>query len=165
MIALGAYDSDVQDRALDEYVQYTLKLTGVQEWSGKRRLRGDKEGEWVSFQKADAGDMKVKEVQQFLKDASFFAGKVDGICGYRTTAAIRLFQEYVRTVEGDASIGFPDGKLGPTSFNHVKRWKTSNKKADWTNFSSAKPSTEYTKWMNLLNRVKQKYSATPNKML
>ncbi len=165
MITLGVFDPDVQDRALDEYVQYTHKLTGVQEWSGKRQLRGDKEGEWVNFQKADASDMKVKEVQQFLKDAGFFSGKIDGICGYRTTSAIRLFQEYVRTVEGDASIGFPDGKLGPTSLNHVKRWKASNKKADWTNFSSAKPSPEYTKWVALLGKVKQKYSATPNKML
>lgn len=165
MIALGVFDPDVQERALDEYVQYTLKLTGVQEWSGKRQLRGDKEGEWVSFQKMDAGDMKVKDVQQFLKDAGFFSGKIDGICGYRTTAAIRLFQEYVRTVEGDASIGFPDGKLGPTSMTHLKRWKAGNKKADWTNFSNAKPSAEYTKWMNLLNQVKSKYAATPNKML
>jgi peptidoglycan hydrolase-like protein with peptidoglycan-binding domain len=165
MISLGTFDPEVQPAALDEYLKYTKQLTGVQDWSGKK-LRGDKEGEWVDFQKLAGDEMKVAEVQRFLKDAGFspFA-KIDGICGYRTISSIRLFQEYVRTVEGDASIGFPDGKLGPTAMAHVKRWKAANKKADWASFSSAKPSPEYTKWMGLLGKVKQKYTAAPNKML
>jgi peptidoglycan hydrolase-like protein with peptidoglycan-binding domain len=165
MITLGAFDPDVQDRALDEYVQYTHKLTGVQDWK-ENKLRGDRDGEWVEFQKVSGGDMKVADLQNFLKAAGFFPfGKVDGICGYRTTSSIRLFQEYVRTVEAQTSIGFPDGKLGPNGEAHVKRWKAANKKADWASFSSAKPSPEYTKWMGLLGKVKQKYTTTPNKML
>jgi peptidoglycan hydrolase-like protein with peptidoglycan-binding domain len=165
MIALGNFDPEVQPRALDEYLQNAKKLTGVQDWK-ENKLRGDRDGEWVDFQKVSGSDMKVADLQNFLKAAGFFPfGKVDGICGYRTTSAIRLFQEYVRTVEGDAGIGFPDGKLGPNGEAHVKRWKAANKKADWTNFSSAKPSPEYTKWMGLLGKAKQKYTAAPNKML
>ncbi|MCI0698173.1 peptidoglycan-binding protein [candidate division KSB1 bacterium] len=165
MITLGNFDPEVQPRALDEYVAHTKQLTGVQDWKGNK-LRGDKDGEWVDFQKLAGSDMKVAELQNFLKAAGFFPfGKVDGICGYRTTSAIRLFQEYVRTVEGQEGIGFPDGKLGPNSEAHVKRWKAANKKADWASFSSAKPSPEYTKWMGLLGKVKQKYAAAPNKTL
>ncbi len=165
MITLGSFDPEVQPRELEAYVAHAKQLTGVQDWQGNK-LRGEKEGEWVDFQKLADTVMKVKEVQSFLKDAGFFPfGKIDGICGYRTTSAIRLFQEYVRTVEGDASIGFPDGKLGPNAEAHVKRWKAANKKADWASFSSAKPSPEYTKWMGLLGKAKQKYSTTPYKML
>jgi hypothetical protein len=165
MIALGTFDPEVQPAALDAYMKYAKELTGAQDW-GTTKLRGEKENEWVSFQKAEASDMKVTEVQRLLNDAGFFPfGKIDGICGYRTTGAIRLFQEYVRTVEGEASIGYPDGKLGPNSVAHLQRWKAGNKKADWTRFSGTNPSTEYTKWMGLLGKVKQKYSAAPNKML
>ena len=47
----------------------------------------------------------------------------------------------------------------------LKSWKANNKKTDWISISSAKPGGEYTQWMNLLNQVKQKYFAAPNKML
>jgi hypothetical protein len=165
MITLGNFDSEVQPAALEAYIKYAKELTGVEDW-GTTKLRGQKDNEWVSFQKVEASDMKVAEVQRFLKDAGFLPfAKIDGICGYRTTSAIRLFQEYVRTVEGDASIGNPDGMLGPGSQAHVKRWQANRIKADWTRFSGANPSPEYTKWMALLGKVKQKYSATPNKML
>jgi len=165
MITLGAFDADVQARALDEYLQHALTLTGVQEWAGKHQLRGDKEGEWVSFQPAEPGELKVREVQQWLKDAGFYSGGIDGICGYRSTSAIRLFQEHVRSVEGDAGIGYPDGKLGPISMAHLQRWKAAGKRADWIGVSSLKPGAEYGRWMTLLNRVKEHYSTAPNRML
>lgn len=167
MISLGAYDPEVQSSALGEYLDYAHRVTGVeQDWKNQKKLRGERDDHWVAFEKATGNAMKVAEVQRFLKDAGFFPlGKIDGICGYRTAASIRLFQEYVRTVENDSGIGFPDGKLGPNSFQHIKRWQAAGKKADWTAFSGANPSREFSKWMNLLGLVKQKYLANPNPML
>jgi len=165
VLKLGSFDSGIPTHTLRDFIVHTQQLTGGQYWSGDK-LRGDKDGEWVDFQKLTDSEMPVVKAHQFLKGAGFLPfAKIDTVCGYGTTSAIRLFQEYVRTVERDSSIGFPDGNLGPNSKAHVKRWKTGNKKAEWAGFSSAKPSPEYTKWMGLLGKVKQKYAAAPNKML
>jgi len=162
MIALGTYDSNVRREDLEEYLERAKKLTGVEGWEDK--LRGEKDGEWVEFRELSGSVVTVVDAQRFLRDAGFFPfGKDDGICGYRTASAIRLFQEYVRTVERDAQIGFPDGVMGPNTIARVNRWKANNQKADWTRFS-ANPSGEYAKWMSLLHKVKEKYAAAPNAM-
>ena len=164
MITLGTYDSNVQSSALDEYIEHAKKLTGVESWENK--LRGEKDGEWAEFRPLKGSAMTVVDAQRFLRDAGFFPfGKVDGICGYRTLSAIRIFQEYVRTVEGDAGIGYPDGVMGPKTISHANRWKAKNQKADWTGVSAANPSREYAEWMSLLHKVKEKYVADPNAML
>src|SRR5262245_4449062 len=161
MIKLGTFDPEIQPAALEAYIEYAKHLTGVDDWQD--RLRGEAESEWVDFEKFTSGEMKVAEVQSFLKQAGFFPfGKIDGICGYRTNSAIRLFQEYIRTVEGNASIGFPDGKFGAISAGHARRWQQSAKQADWMNISSANPSSECALWLGLLNQLKQTYSADPN---
>jgi hypothetical protein len=105
MIALGNYDSNVTTGALDDYAKLVQALTVVGPGQWDHNLRG--EGGWSNFQPLGAdNEMSVAELQQFLKDARFFPyGKIDGICGYRTTSAIRLFQEYVRAVEGNTQIG------------------------------------------------------------
>jgi len=164
MITLGTYDSNVQPSALNEYIEHAKKLTGVESWENK--LRGEKDGEWAEFRPLGGSAMTVADAQRFLKDAGIFpSGKVDGICGYRTLSAIRLFQEYVRTVEGEAGIGFPDGVMGPKTIAQANRWRAKNQKADWAGKSAANPSPEYAKWMALLHKVKEKYLAAPNAML
>lgn len=164
MITLGTCDSNVQRATLDEYIEHAKKLTGVENWENK--LRGEKDGEWADFRELSGSAMTVAGAQRFLKDAGFFPfGKDDGICGYRTASAIRLFQEYVRTVEGDAQIGYPDGAMGPNTIAHANRWKANNQKADWAGVTAANPSQEYAKWMSLLHKVKEKYAANPNAML
>jgi hypothetical protein len=164
MITLGTYDSNVEREALDEYIDHAKKLTGVENWEDK--LRGEKDGEWAEFKPLSGSDMTVADAQRFLKDAGFFPfGKNDGICGYRTASAIRLFQEYVRTVEGDAGIGSPDGVMGPNTISRANRWKAKNQKAEWTGVTPANPSPEYAKWMSLLRKIKEKYVAAPNAML
>jgi hypothetical protein len=164
MIKLGIIDSDVQPAALNSYIQKVKDQT-VQ-IMGKDKLRGEANDEWVEFERLPAGGMKVAHAQSFLKQAGFFPfGEIDGVCGYRTQSAIRLFQEYVRSVEGETSIGFPDGKLGPNSAKHVRRWQENGKQADWSEFSSANQSREYKLWLDLLNRFKHTYSANPNAAL
>jgi peptidoglycan hydrolase-like protein with peptidoglycan-binding domain len=164
MISLGTYDSNVQREALDDYIEYAKKLTGVENWESK--LRGEKDGEWAEFRPLSGSGMTVAAAQRFFRDAGIFPfGKDDGICGYRTLSAIRLFQEYVRTVEGDAGIGSPDGVMGPKTISHANRWKAKNQKVEWTGVTAANPSPEYTKWMSLLHKVKEKYVSAPNAML
>ncbi len=163
MITLGTYDTDVQRSALDEYIEYAKKLTGVENW--KDKLRGDKDGAWEDFRKLSGSSMTVAGAQDFLRGAGLFPfGKIDGICGYRTASAIRLFQEYVRTVEGVTQIGYPDGVMGPKTIAHANRWMANNQKADWTRFSAASPSEESARWLALLGKVKEKYTVNPNSM-
>lgn len=165
MISLGNYDSNVETGALDEYKKLVKELTVVSGGQWNNQLRD--EGGWADFKPLAAdNEMKVAEAQQFLKDAGFFPhGEVDGICGYRTTSAIRLFQEYVRTVEGKTEIGYPDGKFGNVSAGQVRRWQANNQKADWAPFSAANPSPEYAQWMALLLKVKDHYLANPSETL
>ena len=120
------------------------------------RFRGEQDGQWIGFTE-QPGD-EVRTLQQFLKDAGFFPfGKIDGICGYRTTGSLRLFQEYVRSVEKDASIGAADGLLGEKTQAHVQRWRAGKLKANWLATTSANPTAEYVLWMNLLGKVKERY--------
>src|SRR5262245_50890381 len=164
MITLGTYDSNVQSSALDEYIEHAKKLTGVETWENK--LRGEKDGEWAEFRPLSGSAMTVADAQRFLREAGIFpSGKLDGICGYRTLSAIRLFQEYVRAVEGDAGIGSPDGVMGPKTIAHADRWRAKNQKAEWADVSAADPTREYAQWMSLLRIVKEKYVAAPNAML
>jgi hypothetical protein len=128
------------------------------------RLRGEGESEWVDF--SEGAGSQVRDLQQFLKDAGFFPhGKLDGICGYRTTASLRLFQEYVRTAEGQSSIGGADGVLGPQTQAHVARWQAARRKADWTDVTSANPTDDYRAWMRLLDNAKQNYLQRPTTLL
>jgi hypothetical protein len=164
MIKLGTYDSNVQTSALDQYIEHAKKLTGVESWENK--LRGEKDGEWAEFRPLGGSAMTVANAQGFLKDTGFFPfGRIDGICGYRTLSAIRLFQEYVRNVEGETGIGSPDGRMGPKTISHANRWRAKNQKAEWAGVSAANQSREYAKWMSLLRKVKENYAAAPNAML
>ncbi len=120
MIVLGTFDPTVTKDALAAYRARVKKLTGItvlNQWDTQLR----DEGRWVAYKPLAAGEpMTVAALQQFLRDAGFRPhGEINGICGYRTTAGIFLFQEYVRTIEGIADIGYPDGQFGKVTLAHV----------------------------------------------
>jgi peptidoglycan hydrolase-like protein with peptidoglycan-binding domain len=164
MIELGTCDANVDDAACQAYLasarRMMLGTDAIADFG--TQLRG--EGEWKGFTRAAGEAMKVVEIQEFLQKTGFFPfGKLDGICGYRTTAAIRLFQEYVRTVDADA--GFtPDGKWGPATTRRAQAWPA-GKVAEWSNWSAASPSPICAAWLRLLAQVKAKYGASPGPML
>lgn len=161
MITLGTVDRGIPESAIGDYVKRANRLTGVSDWN---RLRGDGADDWRDFRTADPGDIGVAELQGFLRDAGFLPhGRIDGICGYRTAAAIRLFQEYVRSVEGDAGIGMPDGQLGPKSAGHVRRWQAARKRADWVGLDTA-ASPACARWMAFLQRVRDQRRAHPDRL-
>lgn len=92
MIKLGCFDAGVSDSACQSYLKLVEDLTRVPLASIAPSL--DK----VTLEKyvpQPAQPMSVAAVQGALKSLGFYsAGKVDGICGYRTQSAIRLFQEF-----------------------------------------------------------------------
>jgi hypothetical protein len=116
------------------------------------------------------GSMSVADVQRALKTIGFFPnGKVDGICGYRTLSAIRLFQEYVRSVEKIEDC-VPDGQSGPGTQAHLQRWISGGVKSTWIQAieqfqAGTLGTTEYSEWLALLEKVKQHYLANPNQLL
>ena len=76
---------------------------------------------------------QVALLQQQLKTMGFNPNAaIDGIFGYRTLSAVRLFQEYVRTIEGDSAIGTADGIAGKNTFLRIDKWFTNGLTADWT---------------------------------
>ena len=130
----------------------------------KKQFRGERLGEWLGFSELE--DRQVAKVQRFLKQRGFFPfGVVDGLCGYRTSSSLRLFQEYVRTVEKDASIGAPDGIFGRKSLDHLKRWQDNDLEAEWNHYSADSPQPEFKKWLALLDKIKTHYRQDPTDLL
>ena len=166
MIKLGCFDPGIADSVCKAYLKQVEDLTRVplvEIEPGSDKLA-------LEMHVPDAQQsMSVAEVQQGLKSIGFFpGGKVDGICGYRTLSAIRLFQEYVRSVEKLDSV--PDGRFGPVSQQHLRRWMDPQFKSDWAPTierwqTQALGQTEYTEWLSLLEKVKQNYVAGPNRTL
>ena len=163
MIQLGICDPDVTDAACQAYEQEVAALTNLP-------LRDVPPGadKFVAVRSAPAG-LPVIEVQRALKSLGFFpGGKIEGICGYRTSSAIRLFQEYVRTIEKRPCT--PDGRFGPESEGHLRRWLAGGLQPFWTTTvdqwrAGTLPAGEYSEWLALLERVKARYTAQPSRML
>ncbi len=166
MIQLGSYDPDVSDTDREAYVKEVEAVTRVP-------LRDVESGSDKLVFQPRAPDarqpMSVASVQEGLEAVGLFpGGKADGICGYRTLSAVRLFQEYVRSVEKLPCS--PDGRFGPASQEHLTRWLEGGARIEWAPTIEAWRSgtlgpTEYTRWLALLERVKARYLAHPNRML
>ena len=169
MIRLGTYDVDVPESAREAYAELLLKATrmklaDVQSAHDKLEFR--------PRAPADEQTMSVSEIQQALKDLGFFpGGAVDGICGYRTLSAIRLFQEYVRSVERpEVASGIPDGLFGKTTERHLRRWLDTGHTNEWASImerwrAGDSSGTEYGRWLSLGEKAQAKYQAKPNRML
>jgi len=163
MIELGCCDIGTTDQAQSDYLAELERLTRVpldQVASGADKIR------LTPYSPRQGTGQNVMQVQQALVRIGFFpGGKADGICGYRTLSAIRLFQEYVRSVEKLACT--PDGLFGPQSQRHLSRWTRDDKETDWHKiFSSwqARQSTtpEYEQWLTLLQRYRGKAISDPS---
>lgn len=162
MISLGSYDPSAAG-ALAAYKERVRTVTQIgadmaPELASKLR----DEGRWVDYKELPAGEpISVTAVQEFLSEAGFRPqAPANGICGYRTAAAIFLFQEYLRTVERDPTIGTPDGQLGGQTAKRIEAWKAAGKTADWT----AAPSAEHGHWIGLLQATQTRLAASPDKV-
>ncbi|MEQ1871902.1 MAG: peptidoglycan-binding protein [Vicinamibacterales bacterium] len=166
VIELGCFDASVSDAQCKAYVSELESTARVAYADIKPGL--DK----VALKRytPEQQSMSVMEVQRGLKSIGFFpGGKDDGICGYRTQSAIRLFQEYVSSVEGKKDCT-PDAQFGPTSQAYLREWLDAGKRPHWTATveqwrADALAQGEYSKWLGFLEHVKQHYLANPNRML
>ncbi len=167
MIELGCFDAGTPDAACRAYIQQVgaltrVALTDVAEGRDRLQLK--------SYAPDTAQPMTVAQVQRGLKAAGFFpGGKDDGICGYRTLSAIRLFQEYVRSVEGVASF-VPDGRFGPATQAQLQRWVSERRTSTWAPEmaswqAGSAGSAEYAEWIAFLQRVKDRGLAEPGPVL
>jgi hypothetical protein len=160
MIKLGTCDTGCKPADPNTYFDEIHEPGMV----SKKQFRGERDDEWLGFSSSSGN--QVATVQAFLKERGFFPfGKIDGLCGYRTASSMRLFQEYVRSVKEDKSIGAPDGIFGGKSLQHMQRWQDNRLHADWNQYTSANAQPEYRKWMGLLADIKAHYLADPTDLL
>jgi hypothetical protein len=126
----------------------------------KTEFRDEGNKQWKGFMPIDGSD--VSALQQFLRNAGFMPKpeKVEGVFGYATQAAVRLFQEYVRTIEKIDMT--PDGIVGPGTQGHIKRWEVNGLKCEW-NIGNA--SQEYSQWLSLLGKAKDHFKANGSEIL
>jgi hypothetical protein len=128
------------------------------------KFRGEKNNRWRGF--SEQPGKAVFDLQTRLRSFGFLPhGDLNGIFDYRTQSSARLFQEYVRSVEKDASIGVADAIVGPKTFQHLGRWMSGGLTADWINASSSNPTGAYKDWMSLLEKLKAHYQQAPSLML
>lgn len=135
----------------------------------KMAFRDEGDGRWRKLEEV-AGN-PVSQLQQFLKDSGFMPhAAVDGVFGYQTHAGVRLFQEYIRTVDKDASIGTPDGIAGKNTYRFIEKWKKERTGkpefvCTWGRQNNNTPSAEFTQWINLLKKAKAHYLDNPHPIL
>ena len=159
LLKLGFIDQDTPATLLDTY----FTPYHGRDMPSKREFRGDRNFQWLGFETIPSDH--VKKLQLFLKEAGFQPhGDINGIFGYRTISAVRLFQEYVRTIEGDGSIGWPDGVVGDKTRLHIDRWEQERKQAIWV-LDSGDQSPEFIHWIEVLNKIKAKYLIAPTPTL
>ncbi len=126
----------------------------------KLAFRDEGNHQWRPFNEIDGEH--VRTLQTFLQNAGFMpTGQIDGVFGYRTLAGLRLFQEYVRTVDQKAGIGKPDGIAGPNTWKYIEEWKsermgTPEYVCQWNRFKD-QPSESYLEWIELLRSAKEFY--------
>ena len=165
MIELGCFDSNVSDAACAAYVKQVETLTRVP----LANVNPGLDKLVARRQPAASGAMSIQQMQQSLRAIGFFpGGHDDGIFGYRTLSALRLFQEHVRSVEKLECT--PDGRFGPQSQAHLQRWLDARRVAPWAPTIDAwRTGTlapgEYTAWLQWLEAAKQKYLAVPGPVL
>lgn len=135
----------------------------------KKRMhfRGEGADEWIKPRVTKGNN--IKALQTFLQNHGFMPGaRIDGVFGYWTLASLRLFQEYIRTVEGLGveETGMPDGRVWKNTHRHMMRWRDNKLYCTWgpnvvdkdkpKAFKWTKPSKEYKLWMKLLNKSKER---------
>lgn len=127
----------------------------------KMAFRDEGDGRWRNFEVIEGNN--VTALQEFLRDAGFKPrGDIDGVFGYVTHAAVRLFQEYIRTVDGDDSIGTPDGVVGRNTFRFIDKWKAERTGTPafvckWGRSTSENGTEEFNKWIALMEKAKNHY--------
>lgn len=155
VLQLGNYDTGKKPANLASFFK-PYHVDGILATTNK--FRSDDNNRFEEWEQADEND--VQKLQEFLYDAGFMTKKYnEGVYDYVTEAAVRLFQEYMATIENKSCSR--DGKVGPNTWQLINQWPK-GKKCNWhSSITSNNPShKEYTAWMDLLDEAKTYYSDT-----
>ncbi len=145
------------ERYHKDFIQFAAKA--------RTHFRDEATSDWNAFRPTNGSDF-VGSWQAFLKRAGFLPFEQEhGVFGYVTLAATRLFQEYIRTVEGIAEIGTPDGIVGRNTRLHANRWDKEGKVASWWQPDAAAPSKEYKMWIDIMQKSKVSNQANPHEVI
>lgn len=125
----------------------------------ENQFKDERKKEWKHFQALSGTEKPILELQTFLRDTGFMPNtNLDGVFGYRTFSGVRLFQEYVRTIEGKEIV--PDGIVGDGTRGHIKRWKKEGLRCEW---NKGEPSKDFSQWIQFLVKAKQYYEGEANR--
>ncbi len=162
-LLLGRVDEHVGFTAAQqrEYLELYHHPAGFA--GGEHRFRDDTRNQWRSWEAVPG--RRVTALTEFLQQAGFMPHAIhDGVFGYVTQAAVRLFQEYVRTTEQghyppDGASLWPDGVVGPLTESHITRWRSEGRRCRWG--EPVGSTADYTRWLDWLARIGARYRAAP----
>lgn len=158
-LRLGVTDRGAKPQSLAKYFGPFHESGGMQS-----NFREEANGRWRAFAEIDGHE--VVDLQTRLRNFGFMPhGDINGIFDYRTQSAARLYQEYVRSVEKDTSLGVPDAAIGPKTRQHLQRWSRDGITTNWKDVSPDNPTDAYKNWLRLLQNLKDHYSRSPSKVM
>ncbi|PPK84255.1 hypothetical protein CLV84_4024 [Neolewinella xylanilytica] len=130
---------------------------------GEIRFRDDCRNCWYAWENLPG--RRVRDLTQFLQAAGFMPyASHDGIYGYVTQAAVRLFQEYVRTIADPerharrSPPSWPDGVVGMDTRTYIADWQQSGRTCRW---ADGEESPDYDRWLRWLTATTTYYRNQP----
>lgn len=163
LLRLGRVDEDVQwtDAEKQEFLRLYHHPHGFAR--GELRFRDDSRNQWWPWEPISG--QRVRELTGFLQDAGFMPyAEHGGIFGYATQAAVRLFQEYVRTIGDPERHGrrdppaWPDGMVGQDTRFYISQWQAEGKHCRW---ALDEPSPDFLRWTRWLDAAREWYGSHP----
>ncbi|MGB3798749.1 MAG: peptidoglycan-binding protein [Lewinella sp.] len=131
---------------------------------GEIRFRDDSRNCWYYWENLPGND--IRELTHFLQSAGFMPYAThDGIFGYVTQAAVRLFQEYVRSIshaeqhDRRAPPSWPDGVVGSDTRAYLQAWAEGKTQTRW---SDAGATPDYQRWLRWLAAASEHYLSHPS---
>jgi len=115
-------------------------------------FRADVNGAWRAPRSLQG--TPIADLQYELKALGYLPrGPIDGVYGYRTSAAVRLFQEHTRTLGGKPELGQPDGLVGPNTRAALDYSLSRNLRCRWT----VSGQRQEAPWLEVLEAAKVRY--------
>ncbi|NND91622.1 MAG: peptidoglycan-binding protein [Granulosicoccus sp.] len=155
-IYIGHCDAGCVPAAPASFLAPFHNVAGSKALKNRVSFRDDDRSTWRRFKEISNATFTVSDIHSFLHAAGFMPRERQlPVFDYVTQSAIRLFQEYLRSIEGHAELR-PDGIVGQQTYQHMKRWEREGKVCTWA--AGESPSDEYITWLSALNRAKSVYA-------
>ncbi len=167
VLRLGRVDEDVhfteaEKKAFLDLYHHPYGFSG-----DEIRFRDDSRNQWYRWENIPG--QRIRALTQFLQGAGFMPYAAhDGIFGYVTQAAVRLFQEYVRTIaepqrhQQRSPACWPDGVVGRDTQFYIDRWREKQVKCRWT---SGESTPDHRRWLQWLTSAAAYYEGEPSTVM